>query len=111
MNVVTDKCPVIGLDQEFPDHLFVVCLEDVGQYGCCAVAVGRKYVHCLMVFEREPAAVAFGQYLTDSCEGLGDASIKKVTFNQAREIAKGRPLPICGMALGDSEAVIIHYVR
>lgn len=96
-------CPIQGLDEEFPDSVFVLRERNKNTYGCYC----HRGVHGLACFSNPARACEFAMLLkTASIECL------KVTFDEAREIAKQRPLPVVAvMLLDDLENPLIHYVR
>jgi hypothetical protein len=95
--------PVLGLDREFPDTLYVLHHVPSGKYGC----YHHKGVNGLASFESEAAAANFSQWID-----LTGMAVETVSFEEARQIAKDRPLPIVAlMLLDDIEDPMIHYVR
>jgi len=102
MNHILD-CPVLGLEDVFPDTLYVLRHGPSGKYGCYC----HDGVHGLACFTSEVIAFEFA-----ACIDLGNMSCEEVSFDGAREIAKDRPLPIISMMLlDDLRSPKIHYVR
>jgi hypothetical protein len=96
-------CPVQGLDRTIPDRLYVLTEPSTGRYGCYCF----HGVHGLAVFGHEDAAWAFSEWLP-----IDEVSCCLVDFDEAREIAKSRPMPVVSvMLLDDVEDPVIHYVR
>ncbi len=95
--------PVFGLDDTFPDEVFVLFHAASRRYGCfCHVDV-----HGLACFTKEQGAVQFAQW-SDLC-GM---TIQRVSFDEARNVAKLRPMPVVALMLLDElDAPKIHYVR
>ncbi|MCU0317198.1 MAG: hypothetical protein MUC92_11465 [Fimbriimonadaceae bacterium] len=102
MNQILD-CPVLGLTTEFPDQLFVLRHPPTGKYGCYS----HEGIHGLASFTDEAGAYRFSEHI-----GLNGLICEAVSFDEAREIAKQRPLPIVSlMLLDDLRTPKIHYVR
>lgn len=100
---LTLDLPILGLDSSFPDALVILHDTQAGKYACCCV----KGVHGLACFSTESFAEAFA-----AAHGLTRLTCESVTFDEAREIAKGRPLPVAAIMLLDHpEAPEIHFVR
>jgi hypothetical protein len=103
MNPLTLDCPVLGLDTDFPNVLFVLKHEPSGKYGCYS----HDGVHGLACFSTESGACDFGSYIE-----LPGMLALEVSFDEARRIAQERPLPIVSiMLLDDLDSPEIHYVR
>ncbi|MBX3095724.1 MAG: hypothetical protein KF812_02570 [Fimbriimonadaceae bacterium] len=99
----TVVCPFVELDNEFPSVLFVLHHAPSGRYGCYC----HDGVNGLAVFSHEGGALRFAEWID-----LTGMVIHEVTFDEARDIAKGRPLPIvCMMLLDNLESPAIHYIR
>ena len=95
--------PLIGLDVEFPDNLYVLHHARSDRYGC------YEYdgIHGLACFSTEGAAFGFAQWID-----LTGMTTKEVTFDEAREIAKQRPIQVVSIMLLDRlDNPLIHYVR
>lgn len=102
MNLTLD-CPVLGLDVEFPERLFVLKHPPSGKYGCYCF----NGVHGLACFSTEHGAFRFAEWID-----LSGMACEQVNFEEAREIAKRRPLPVVSLMLLDDIAdPKIHYVR
>jgi hypothetical protein len=99
----TVVCPFLELDSEFPSVLFVLHHQPSGKYGCYC----HDGVNGLAVFSHENGAVRFAEWID-----LTGMVVQEVSFDEAREIAKARPLPIVAvMLLDDLDAPAIHYIR
>ena len=99
----TISCPIMGLESTILDVLYVLHHQPSGKYGCYC----HRGVNGLAVFTEEVGAVRFAEWID-----LVGMTIDQVSFDEAREIAKGRPLPIVAMMLlDDMEEPEIHYVR
>jgi len=96
-------CPVLGLDNDFPRTLFILKHEPSGKFGCYS----HDGVHGLACFSTEDGAQVFGSFIE-----LPGMSALEVSFDEAREIAQARPMPIVSiMLLDDMDDPQIHYVR
>ncbi len=102
MNATLD-CPVLGLETKFPSRLYILQHEPSGKYGCfCA-----NEIHGLACFSDETSATDFADMI-----GLENMTNHHVSFDEAREVAKGRPLPVVSlMLLDDISSPEIHFVR
>lgn len=99
----TKELSVLGIGETFPDRLFLLHHPASGKYGCYC----HHSVHGLACFSTESRAFRFSEWLD-----LGGMVAQEATFDEAREIAKARPLPIVSLMLLDSlEKPEIHYVR
>jgi hypothetical protein len=95
--------PLLGITDTFPDTLFLLTHPSSGKYGCYCHAG----VHGLACFSTEGGAFRFAEHID-----LSGMSSMQVSFDEAREIAKGRPMPIISLMLLDKlDDPIIHYVR
>lgn len=93
----------LGLDNEFPGTLYVLRHEPTDRYGCFCF----KGVHGLACFSDENGAFRFAEWI--DLRGLHTIEL---SFDEARELAKGRPMPIVSLMLLDSlTEPQIHYVR
>jgi len=102
MNKTLDL-PLLGLNDEFPDVLFVIHHKPTLKYGCYC----HKGIFGLACFSKEEFALEFCEYLE-----LDGMIIVEVDFEQAREIAKSRPMPVVSVMLADTLSdPKIHYVR
>ena len=99
----TIDCPLLGLDTAFPDQLYVLRHGPSSKYGCYCF----DGVHGLACFSTEIGAFRFAEWID-----LSGMSCEEVSFDEAREIAQDRPMPIVSlMLLDDLDAPEIHYVR
>lgn len=95
--------PIFGLDVEFPDVLYLLYHPSTDRYGCYC----HGGVHGLACFSEELGAFRFAEFIEIS----GMAS-RQVSFDEARQIAKERPIPVVAlMLLDDLEDPQIHYVK
>lgn len=103
MNPTILDCPVLGLETHFPRTLYVLKHEPSGKFGCYS----HEGIHGLACFSSEEGACEFGSFIQLS----GMLSLE-VSFDEAREIAQERPLPIVSiMLLDDIDDPQIHFVR
>lgn len=101
--VQTLDVTLLGLDVSFPDRLFVLHHPSSGKYGCFC----HQGVHGLACFSSESSAFRFAEFID-----LSGMTTQEVSFDEAREVAKSRPLPVVALMLCDElEDPQIHYVR
>lgn len=99
----TVVCPFIEIEDSIPEVLHVLKHPPSGKYGCYC----HQGVHGLAVFSSESSAVRFAEWID-----LSGMACLEVSFDEAREIAKQRPMPIVSlMLLDDFGDPKIHYVR
>lgn len=100
--LITD-CPISNLDDVFPDRVWVLTHKPTNRYGCYCY----EGEHGLAVFSTENGAIRFSEWID-----LPGMATEEVSFEEAREIAQGRPLPVVAvMLLDDIDSPKIHYVR
>jgi hypothetical protein len=100
-NPSTELAPILGLDDEFPDNVWVL------KAGLKFVCYKHGNLHGLAVFSTASLAAAF-----NVAHGVSYAVGEEVTFDRAREIAKSRPSHVtCVMLLDNINDPVIHYVR
>lgn len=99
----TLELPILGIDTDFPESLYVLHHGSTGKYGCYC----HDQVHGLACFSTEQSAFRFAEWID-----LSGMSTIEVSFDEAREIAKSRPLPIVSLMLLDRLTdPKIHFVR
>ncbi len=102
MNLVLEL-PALGLDETFPDQVFVLHHPASDRYGCFC----HEGVHGLACFSSEGGAFRFAEWID-----LGGMATKELSFDEARDTAKGRPMPVVSLMLLDQlHDPKIHYVR
>lgn len=95
--------PLLGLDQEIPDRLFVLYHPSSDKYGCFC----HNGIHGLATFSAEYAAIRFGEWID-----LSGMVTRELSFDEAREVAKARPMPVVSLMLLDQlDQPVIHYIR
>lgn len=95
--------PLLGLDSEFPDRLYVLHHNASGKYGCYC----HDGVHGVACFSAEEGAFRFAEEID-----LSGMSTQELSFDEAREVAKGRPMPIIALILLDEmRDPKVHFVR
>jgi hypothetical protein len=101
MNTLLD--PILGLDTEFPENVFVLHHPNSKRYGCyCHLGV-----HGLACFTTNNGAIKFGEFI--DLDGL---TVKQMSFDEAREVAKERPLPVTALMLLDNMSdPKVHFIR
>ncbi|MFM9874142.1 MAG: hypothetical protein ACKVQS_11840 [Fimbriimonadaceae bacterium] len=102
MNQILD-CPILGLTSEFPQQLYIVKHTPTNKYGCYCY----DGTHGLACFSNEAGASAFAAWIN-----MPGMLSEEVSFDEAREVAKDRPMPIVSLMLLDNmEDPQIHFVR
>lgn len=99
----TLDAPFLELSESFPERVFLLSHPSTGKYGC------YRYdgIHGLACFSTEAGAFRFAEWID-----LSGMVSQEVSFEEARDIAKDRPLPVvCVMLLDRLENPVIHYVR
>ncbi len=95
--------PLLGLETDFPETLFLLFHPASQKYGCYC----HDGVHGLASFSSEQGAFRFAEHID-----LSGMMTLEVSFDEARDIAKARPMPIISlMLLDDIDDPKIHYVR
>lgn len=95
--------PLLGIGEEFPDAVFVLSHPSTSRYGCYC----HQGVHGLACFSTETSAIRFAEWID-----LSGMRVIELSFDEAREVAKARPLPVVALMLLDKlEDPKIHYVR
>lgn len=93
----------LGLGEEFPENLVLLHHPASGKYGCYC----HDGVHGLACFSDTNSAFRFAEWID-----LSGMATQEVTFDEAREVAKARPMPIVSLMLMDNlNNPKIHYVR
>lgn len=99
----TLSLPLLGLDETFPDTLYVLHHPASGRYGCFC----HDGIHGLASFSSEAGAFRFAEWIE-----LSGMKTVELSFDEARDVAKGRPLPVVSLMLLDSlDEPKIHFVR
>lgn len=95
----------LGLDRAFPERVIVLHHPETDRYGCYCLGA----LHGLACFSHEDPAIRFAREALDSVSGI---VLRSVTFDEAREVAKSRPLPVVAVILlDDPDDPLVHYVR
>lgn len=112
MSQVLDRPGIIFEDQTsenpfdmniFPDKVWVLHHPSTDRYGCNE----HKGIHGVACFSNEGRAIAFTEWIS-----LSGMTTKEVDFDEARDIAKSRPLPCVSLQLlDDIQNPQIHFVR
>jgi hypothetical protein len=94
---------LLGLDTEFPNLLYVLHHPSSDRYGCYC----HDGIHGLACFSLAASANQFASLIE-----LSGMVTKEVSFDEARELAKARPLPVVSlMLLDEMRTPEIHFVR
>lgn len=95
--------PILGLSSNFPENLYLLHHPSSGKFGCYC----HEGTHGVACFSTKGAAFRFAEWID-----LSGMTYVECTFDEAREIAKSRPMPIIALMLLDSiQNPEIHYVR
>jgi hypothetical protein len=95
--------PLLGLEETFPDTLYVLHHPASGRYGCFC----HEGIHGLACFSTEGGAFRFAEWID-----LSGMQTVEVSFDEARAVAKDRPLPVVSLMLLDHiNDPKIHFVR
>ena len=95
--------PILGLDETLPDTLYLLHHVQSGKYGCFC----HQGVHGLACFSTEAGAFRFAEWID-----LSGMQSEEISFDEAREVAKDRPMPVVALMLLDRlDDPVIHYVR
>lgn len=110
MSMVTDKCPVLGLDQDIPDQLYIVMCP----------------VRQIYAFARHDGVIALNAftdaldadgYMKRRCVGrMVRPTVVAVTFDEARKLAKSllvglQNVRAQAVAVKTNGSFVLHYVR
>lgn len=97
------ELPILGLDGTFPDKLYILHHVPSKRYGCFY----HQGVHGLACFSTEAGAFRFAELIE-----LSGMQTEEVSFDEARQVAKERPMPVVSLMLLDKiDDPRIHYVR
>lgn len=102
----SEACPILGLDNEFPNRLSIVHHPPSDRYICFC----EQGVYGLAAFSSAFGALHFMKHiLVHQLPGL---KILNVSFEEAVDIAKDRPHPVVSlMLLDDIDDPKIFYVK
>lgn len=94
---------VTELLDAFPDTVWLLEHPATGKHGCYCF----QGVHGVACFSTEAGAFRFAEWID-----LSGMQSREMSFDEAREVAKSKPLPIVALMLLDSlNNPKIHYVR
>jgi hypothetical protein len=100
---ITEIESKLGLDESIPDKVWILFHPRSGKYGC----YNHQGIHGLACFSNENSSFRFAEFI----DLVGMVS-KEVSFDEAREVAKSRPLPVIALMLcDDMDNPNIHYIR
>lgn len=95
--------PTLGLDFDWPETLYIVRDMDSNRCGCYCF----NGISGLATFSSLESVQHYADQST-----IKAMCYQRLTFDQAREVAKKRPLPVVSMMLlDDLENPVIHFVR
>jgi hypothetical protein len=87
----------------FPEKLYVLHHPSSNRYRCYQ----HEGIHGLACFSTEEGAVRFAEWID-----LIGMTTREMSFDEARQVAKDRPLPVVSLMLLDSiQSPVIHFVR
>ncbi len=100
---ITFELPLLGINDTLPEELWVLHHPASNRYGCFC----HDGIHGLACFSTETGANRFSEWID-----LSGMVVKSLSFDEAREVAKERPMPVISLMLLDNlSEPIIHYVR
>ncbi len=95
--------PILGLGEDFPETVYVSYHPATDRYGCYCF----QGVHGLACFSTEMGATRFTEWIE-----LNGMTVLEMSFDEARDVAKERPLPVVALMLLDRmDQPKIHFVR
>lgn len=101
------ELPLLGLGDDFPENIYILKDKNKDRYACYHLT--NQGVYGLMCFEHNHNAVSAKKDFQQNEDIL---EITQTTFDEAREIAKGRPLPVTCLILMDNIVnPKIHFVK
>ncbi|MBL8049305.1 MAG: hypothetical protein JNJ45_11560 [Chthonomonas sp.] len=101
--IETDVAPILGLGNDWPDTLYIVQDPRSGKYGCYRY----QDIHGLAAFSSEALSAQFARDFD-----LPGMTTHEVSFDEAREVAKSRPMPVVALMLCDvPHEPLIHFIR
>lgn len=97
------EVPLMGLDDVFPDKLYILHHKPTMRYVCFC----HEGTHGLACFSTEAGAIKLSEWIN-----LPGMTTVELSFNEAREVAKTRPLPVRALILLDNiNNPPVHYVK
>lgn len=91
------------LEDTFPEKVYVLHHPSSDRYGCFC----HQGVHGLACFSTEGGALHFAEWID-----LSGMATRELSFDEAREVAKQRPMPVVALMLLDRlDDPAIHFVR
>jgi hypothetical protein len=97
------SAPLLGLESPFPESVWLLFHSASGRYGCYCY----NDIHGVACFSSENGAFRFSEMID-----LTGMTTLEVSFDEAREIAKNRPMPVTSLILlDDPNHPQIHFVR
>lgn len=95
--------PDLDIGGDFPDNVWIA--TDGRRHAIYAYGLAGRQFHGVACTETESAISRFALLL-----GVLGVRPERVTFDEAREIAKRKGLPVAGLILIDVDPPVIHYV-
>ena len=111
-NVVVQPTSDLGLDDNVPSSVVAITFPDESKW----LFKNEGGTHGLLVFKNAESAMDYFLEFKNRCEQDGNqvptGCSVELTFDEAREVAKSRPLPVCCLILDWQEGINrYHYVR
>lgn len=104
---VLPQAPIKGFD-EFPPHIWIIHYREAKKYACFE----HFGINGLAAFSDEADAEYFACSIAEAHCLTSGLDIRQVTFEEARIVAKGRPLPIVSLILlDDFNDPLVHWVK
>lgn len=100
------ELPLLGLDDDFPENIYILKDKNKDKYACYHLT--SEGIYGLMCFEHNSNAAS----AKEDFQHKDILEITQTTFDEAREIAKERPLPVTCLLLMDNPiSPKIHFVK
>lgn len=101
--VIQNTCSSFLHIFSFPSHFYIVKHIPTNKYGCYC----SNGTHGVACFTEEVDAMSFAAWID-----VPDLITERTSFDEAREIAKTRPMPVTSLMLLDNlNKPEIHFVK
>lgn len=118
-NRLMEACESLLSDCDYPNHLFVIREGIRGKFMCQRIGESEKWA--VTAYESEDAGLlsirrSVKNGVRDGVSGQVfpkvDLEMIRLTFDEARNVARSRPLPVVGLMIHlDDGRSMLHYVR
>jgi len=116
---LSEACELLFADCTYPDTLYVIREGMRGKFMCQRIGEGEKWAVSAYESEELVEQNILRTKLNGVRDGVSgqvfqdfDLEVIRVSFDEAREVALGRPFPVVGLAIllcnGQST---LHYIR